>query len=343
MATQLCRLQDLRTLTVFIVGKQDGLSIRDLRKFPYLLGKLSILNLQNVVNPVDAFRANLKNKEQIEELMLEWGSNPQDPQIEKDSLMLVSDCNNCLLLPPFGQLPSLKELVIKRMKMVKTVGYEFYGSNAGSQLFHPFPSLESLEFEDMPKWQEWLPFESEGRNFPFPCLKRLYLHKCPQLRGTLPNYLPSLTNVSFSECNQLVPNLSDVHWNISIEKVRIFIPQYMAQIHITSKAKNMEKLSFLDILFICLFPCPSRALYPFYSKLGSNYYSRWRSSFQISCFIVTDCEKLRSLPDQIDLPALEHLDLSGLPKLDCPQGVFLPVYDHFTLMFEYYQLCLDKS
>ncbi|KAL5193510.1 putative disease resistance RPP13-like protein 1 [Glycine soja] len=342
MATQICRLQDLRTLTVFIVGKQDGLSIRDLRKFPYLLGKLSILNLQNVVNPVDAFRANLKNKEQIEELMLEWGSNPQDPQIEKDSLMLVSDCNNCLLLPPFGQLPSLKELVIKRMKMVKTVGYEFYGSNAGSQLFHLFPSLESLEFEDMPEWQEWLPFESEGRNFPFPCLKRLYLHKCPQLRGTLPNYLPSLTNVSFSECNQLVPNLSDVHWNISIEKVRIFIPQYMAQIHITSKAKNMEKLSFLDILFICLFPCPSRALYPFYSKLGSNYYSRWRSSFQISCFIVTDCEKLRSLPDQIDLPALEHLDLSGLPKLDCPQGVFLPVYDHFTLMFEYYQLCLDK-
>ena len=86
MATQICRLQYLRTLTVFIVGKQDGLSIRDLRKFPYLLGKLSILNLQNVVNPVDAFRANLKNKEQIEELMLEWGSNPQDPQIEKDVL-----------------------------------------------------------------------------------------------------------------------------------------------------------------------------------------------------------------------------------------------------------------
>ncbi|XP_014627915.1 putative disease resistance protein RGA1 [Glycine max] len=206
--------------------------------------------------------------------------------------------------------------------MVKTVGYEFYGSNAGSQLFHPFPSLESLEFEDMSEWQEWLPFESEGRNFPFPCLKRLYLYKCPQLRGTLPDYLPSLTNVSFSECNQLVPNLSDVHWNISIEKVRIFIPQYMAQIHITSKAKNMEKLSFLDILFICLFPCPSRALYPFYSKLGSNYYSRWRSSFQISCFIVTDCEKLRSLPDQIDLPALEHLDSearlspSGLKLLD---------------------------
>ncbi|KAG4909269.1 hypothetical protein JHK87_055385 [Glycine soja] len=94
MATQICRLQYLRTLTVFIVGKQDGLSIRDLRKFPYLLGKLSILNLQNVVNPVDAFRANLKNKEQIEELMLEWGSNPQDPQIEKDVLNNLQPSTN---------------------------------------------------------------------------------------------------------------------------------------------------------------------------------------------------------------------------------------------------------
>ena len=77
--------------------------------------------------------------------------------------MSVSDCNNCLLLPPFGQLPSLKELVIKRMKMVKTVGYEFYGSNAGSQLFHPFPSLESLEFEDMSEWTNALKYCSKIR------------------------------------------------------------------------------------------------------------------------------------------------------------------------------------
>ncbi|CAJ1965408.1 unnamed protein product [Sphenostylis stenocarpa] len=46
-------------------------------------GKLSIMNLQNVVNPVDAFQANLKNKEQIEELILEWAIDPQEQQIEK--------------------------------------------------------------------------------------------------------------------------------------------------------------------------------------------------------------------------------------------------------------------
>ncbi|XP_028190420.1 putative disease resistance RPP13-like protein 1 [Glycine soja] len=153
MPAQICRLQDLRTLTVFILGRQ--LRIKDLRKLPYLHGKLSILNLQNVINPADAFQADLKKKEQIEELMLEWGSDPQDPQIGNNVLenlqpstilkklnircyggtsfpnwtgdssfsniivLSISDCNHCLSLPPFGQLPSLKELAIKRMKMVK--------------------------------------------------------------------------------------------------------------------------------------------------------------------------------------------------------------------------------
>jgi len=35
-------------------------------------GELSILNLQHVVDANDAFQANLKNKELMEELELEW-------------------------------------------------------------------------------------------------------------------------------------------------------------------------------------------------------------------------------------------------------------------------------
>ncbi|XP_027340785.1 putative disease resistance RPP13-like protein 1 [Abrus precatorius] len=236
MPAEICRLQDLRTLTSFIVGEEDGLRISELRKFPYLQGKLSILKLHNVVDPMDAFQANLKNKEQIEELMLEWGSDPQDSQAEKDVLdnlqpstmlkklsiryyngtsfpkwlgdssycnvrvLWISDCNYCLSLPPFGQLPSLKELVVERMKMVKTVGQEFYCSNASCPSFQPFPLLESLEFEEMSEWEEWVPFE--GSNFPFPCLKSLCLSKCPLLRGNLPNGLPSLKEVRIKECNQ---------------------------------------------------------------------------------------------------------------------------------------------
>nr|KYP51320.1 Putative disease resistance RPP13-like protein 1 [Cajanus cajan] len=239
LLTQICKLQDLRTLTSFVVGRKDGLSIKELRKFIFLQVNLSILKLQNVVDPMDAFQANMKKKKQIEELTLEWGRDPQDSQIEKDVLenlqpstnlkkltiryysgtsfpkwlsessysnvivLRISNCNYCLSLPPFGQLPSLKELVIQRMKMVKTVDEEFYSNNERSSLFQPFPMLESLRFEKMLEWEEWLPFKGENSEFCFPLLKHLSLSQCPKLRGNLPNHLPSLKEVSISKCNQL--------------------------------------------------------------------------------------------------------------------------------------------
>ncbi|KAK7304885.1 hypothetical protein VNO77_42778 [Canavalia gladiata] len=427
MPAQICKLQNLRTLTVFIVGKQDGLRIKDLRKFPYLQGKLSILNLQNVVNPVDALHADLKNKKRIEELMLEWCNDPQDPQIEKDVLdnlqpstnlkklnircyggmgfpnwigdssfsnitfLGISDCNRCLSLPPLGQLPSLKDLVIKRMKMVKTIGHEFYCSNEGTLLFQPFPSLESLEFEDMSEWQEWISFEGAASNFSFPCLNRLHLYKCPKLRGILPKHLPSLSEVCISDCNLLVTESSDLHWNTSIEVIHIREGQegllslldtfsycklliekcdslqYFPRMILS--ANCLQELIITNIPSLTSFPADGlptslRSLDIWHCrKLKSLSHDTWHqytsleklriwnscssmTSFSLCCFpalqelyirfipnleaittqgggvapklvdfIVSDCEKLRSLPDQIDLPSLEHLDLSGLPKL----------------------------
>nr|KYP60491.1 Putative disease resistance RPP13-like protein 1 [Cajanus cajan] len=253
--TQICKLQDLRTLTSFVVGREDGLSIKELRKFIFLQGNLSILKLQNIVDPMDAFQANMKKKKQIEELTLKWGKDPQDSKIEKDVLenlqpstnlkkltiryysgtsfpkwlsessysnvmfLHISYCKYCLSLPPFGQLPSLKELVIQRMKMVKIVGDEFYCNNERSPFFQPFPMLESLVFEEMLEWEEWLPFEGESSEFPFPLLKHLSLSQCPTLRGNLPSHLPSLKEVSISKCNQLEAKscASCLQW-LSLEK-----------------------------------------------------------------------------------------------------------------------------
>jgi Leucine-rich repeat (LRR) protein len=65
MPMQIVELEKLRTLTVFIVGRgQVGISIKELRKFPHLLqGKLTILNLHDVIDSMGAFPANLKSKE----------------------------------------------------------------------------------------------------------------------------------------------------------------------------------------------------------------------------------------------------------------------------------------
>ncbi|KAG4974572.1 hypothetical protein JHK87_031393 [Glycine soja] len=66
------------------IKEQDGLKVLELRKFPLLQGKHSISMLQNVTDPSEAFQANLKKKEKIDELELKWNyDNSEDSQVER--------------------------------------------------------------------------------------------------------------------------------------------------------------------------------------------------------------------------------------------------------------------
>ncbi|AES69515.2 LRR and NB-ARC domain disease resistance protein [Medicago truncatula] len=251
-------LENLQTLTLFLVGKRHiGLSIKELRKFPNLQGKLTIKNLDNVVDARDAHDANLKSKEQIEELELIWGKHSEDSQEVKVVLdmlqppinlkvlkidlyggtsfpswlgsssfynivsLSISNCENCVTLPSLGQLPSLKDVEIRGMEMLETIGPEFYyaqieeGSNSS---FQPFPSLERIKFDNMLNWNEWIPFE--GINA-FPQLKAIELRNCPELRGYLPTNLPSIEKIVISGCSHLLETPSTLHWLSSIKKMNI--------------------------------------------------------------------------------------------------------------------------
>ncbi|PNX95461.1 NBS-LRR resistance protein [Trifolium pratense] len=165
-------LKNLQTLTVFVVGKrQEGLSIKELRKFRHLQGKLTIKNLHNVVDDTEAEDANLISKDKIEELELLWGKQSEDslkvklvldmlqPPINLKSLKIdlyggtsfpswlgdpsfsnmvslcISNCEYCVTLPPLGQLPSLKNLSIEDMRMLETIGPEFYHVQEGEANF----------------------------------------------------------------------------------------------------------------------------------------------------------------------------------------------------------------
>lgn len=68
---EILELESLQILTTFVAGKQeDGLSVRELGKFPNLHGKLCIQKLHNIIDVAEASDANLKSKENIEELVL---------------------------------------------------------------------------------------------------------------------------------------------------------------------------------------------------------------------------------------------------------------------------------
>ncbi|XP_073224727.1 putative disease resistance RPP13-like protein 1 [Cicer arietinum] len=235
MPVQIAKLENLQILSDFVVSKTNGgLNVAELGKFPHLHGKLSISQLQNVDDPFEAFQAGMKMKEQIDELALEWdsGSSCSNSQIQSvvfehlqpstnlKSLTIkgygginfsnwlgnfifgnmmylrISNCDNCIWLPPVGQLGNLKELIIDSMLSLKSIGNEFYGSDS-SPSFQPFPSLETLHFEDMPNLEKWNMIG--GTAIKFPSLKSLLLIKCPKLIGNIHDKLPSLTEHDLRE------------------------------------------------------------------------------------------------------------------------------------------------
>ncbi|XP_058721465.1 putative disease resistance RPP13-like protein 1 [Vicia villosa] len=258
MPKQIAKLENLQTLTVFVVGKKNiGLSVKELGMFPMLRGKLFIKNLQNVIDVMEASDTNLKRKEHIEELTLQWGEEVDDslkvkevlsklqpsPTLKKLSIDLyggtsfpswlgdpsfsnmvslcIDNCVNCTTLPPLGQLPSLKDLKIARMTILKTIGQEFYGMVAGgsNSPFQPFSSLEKLVIEEMSNLEEWYPFQ--GSIFPFLRLKNLELFYCPKLRGHLPSQLPSIEKIEMDGCDHLLATPPTQHWLSSIKKIYI--------------------------------------------------------------------------------------------------------------------------
>jgi Leucine-rich repeat (LRR) protein len=258
MPKQIVELKHLQTLTVYVVGKQNiGLSVRELKRFPKLRGKLCIKNLENVIEVEGASDSDLKSRKHIEELMLQWGKETDGSLISNDVLgklrpspnlkklsidlyggtsfpswlgdssfsnmvsICIDNCAYCVTLPPLGRLPSLKNLRIGRMNSLVIIEGEFYGNEGGSNSsFQPFPLLEDLVIVDMSEWEEWLPFQGNNKS-PFPSLKTLKLSNCGKLKGYLPCHLPCIEKIEIYNCEDLsaTPPESTLHRLSSIKKI----------------------------------------------------------------------------------------------------------------------------
>ena len=207
----IAKLKSLQTLSNFVVGKDK---IVDLMNLESLQGTLCISHLQNMLDANDARNVNLKGKKNLDTLVMKWNDDLQDVGVATDILdmlqphgmmktlsivgfvgakfptwlgdpsssfsnmvdLRIERCGKCMFLPAFGQLPSLKCVIIKRMDGVRSVGLEFYGERE-----QPFQSLVKLCFEDMHEWQDWSPCNKD-----FPCLHELSISKCPNCKENCP-------------------------------------------------------------------------------------------------------------------------------------------------------------
>ncbi|XP_057991248.1 putative disease resistance RPP13-like protein 1 isoform X2 [Hevea brasiliensis] len=233
-------LKNLCVLPKFIVGEGSGVGIKELMKLSDLQGHLHICGLHNVANVQDAKYANLKEKQGLCELTLEWdyfsGSRNEGHELQvlnslrphqnleklyiegyggskfplwiEDSAFTnmvelnLRNCHKITSIPQLGHLPLLRYLRIQGMDEVKTVGVEFYGDRS---LMKGFPSLETLYVGNMPEWEQWSwsTGDHEGTAGKYPKLRELTVSSCPKLIGKLPRCLPSLETLSIDYCPQL--------------------------------------------------------------------------------------------------------------------------------------------
>ncbi|XP_057741348.1 putative disease resistance protein At3g14460 [Arachis stenosperma] len=165
----------------------------------------------------------------------------------------LKSCKNCCMLPSLGQLPSLQSLRIQNFSQLKSVGMEFY-KNEGQQHsspIAPFPSLERLEFHNMPCWEEWHLPDSEA----FPQLKRLEIRDCPMLKGDMLNQVLMKIVFSSSDVSKVRQlNIQEDHqgWGkrMTLDRDSLSIHGFESVVEYAFKARIIHHLTSLQEVHI---------------------------------------------------------------------------------------------
>ncbi|KAK3027657.1 hypothetical protein RJ639_040620 [Escallonia herrerae] len=365
------KLTSLQTLSKIVLDRSRGLRVNELRGLSNLRGALSIIGLQSVMKVQDAVEANLLRKQGLNELEMEWGSGfdgfknkrtekevfdvlkpstnlralkvesyggiefPSwlgDPSFSSLACMTLCGCKECISLPSLGHLPSLKELRIKGMDGVKSVGAELCGI-ISPQVKVAFPALTVLEFDNMVGLVEWstsLSNDVENVRPVFPSLRELRLSDCPNLiRVSLPR-LPSLRVLNISQCHEVVLT-SVVALASAITTLRIRGISGLSQLHegvLQFLGKSLEVLLIygcheLITLWEGEHACENLAglrnlevgnCFGLVSLLGEDEQELPQNLERLELWY---CKNLGKLPDGLkSLKSLRALIIGGCPRLD---------------------------
>ncbi|XP_058747850.1 putative disease resistance protein RGA4 [Vicia villosa] len=339
----------LRTLSLFIVRREIGYSLAELRDLQ-LEGKLSIQGLKNVGSSSEAREANLMAKKDLQELRLSWSkgvftkgpstsaeeviealqphSNLKRLKIELyDGISLPSwismlsnlasleltCCDNCVQTSLLGKLPSLKKVRLRHMNNVLYMNDDEPHHGLEETLF---PSLEELYLDGLPNLERLL---KVLRGEIFPRLSNFTIINCPKL--VLPN-LSSVKYLFVDGCNnELLRQISSfyglttLHLNKNEDVTSL--PEDMLR-----KLTSLQTLTISD--FLKLMELPNE---PFNLALEHLCISRcggleslpeliWEGLQSLRTIDIIECEGLRSLPEGFQhLTSLEVLTIQGCSTL----------------------------
>ncbi|KAL5570337.1 hypothetical protein UlMin_026912 [Ulmus minor] len=217
-------LTNLQTLDEFQLApdEKEAMTLQDLNQFNSLRGSISIWDIGKVEDASEAEKAQLKNKEHLDEMVLDFGEcgdkqatallevlqphpNLKSLQIYNYygttafpswmissvnlKMLVLLNCPACEVLPPFGKLQSLESLHIIYTEKVERVGGEFLGIESHAHTTISFPKLKLLRFSHLVNWKEWEGSREDSSLTPImPCLSSLEILGCNKLEA-LPNFL----------------------------------------------------------------------------------------------------------------------------------------------------------
>ncbi|KAM0996034.1 hypothetical protein ACFX13_006149 [Malus domestica] len=342
MPPHMGKLKDLQTFGgVFVLSKDVGGNIDELKGFQHLSGNLHISGLQNITRPEDALDAKLRDKK-LSEIRLKWEGDTIDSKNNSrvlDNLqpntnlkvlaiegyggtkfpgwlgdesfsnlvtLRLETCGYCFSLSALGQLPSLKRLEIYGLNGVESVGSEFYGG-----IKTAFKSLEFLSFCSMREWQEWcFPGGEEEEGGHFPNLCELRLHCCPKLTGKIPlDYFPRLELLSLQEVNieSLACSQECNKFNIEFSSLRELeisnCPNLVCFVGGgVLLAPNLKEISMCRFNNLWSVPEDMHIWFPSLPSLS-----------------IEGCKEFKSFPEESKFPFLDDLKI-----MECPEFVGFP-------------------
>ncbi|KAL4285884.1 hypothetical protein AHAS_Ahas19G0030800 [Arachis hypogaea] len=359
MCPDIHKLCELRTLSVYVVKSEKGHSLAELRGLN-LGGKLSISGLGNVGSISEDENANLKGKQDLRELILSWSNSGKRKSVvgaeevlealqPHSTLKLLTiqfykglhwptwmgnisathnlvslqleNCGKCGHVPPVGKLPFLKKLVVSSMNDVQYI--EEDESYDGVETM-PFPSLEELRVERLPKVERLLKREITHM---FPSLSTIEITDCPKLQ--LP-CLPSVKDLTVWYCsNEQLKSISNLN---ALNQLHLFHSDEVSRFP-EGMMNNMTSLATLEIQYfrelkelpsditkltalsdLGIFEC---------GKLECLPEQGWEGLSSLRKLLILYCKSLGSLPDGVrHLTSLEYLSIVGCPMLKerCKKG-----------------------
>ncbi|KAM3354389.1 hypothetical protein ACQJBY_025207 [Aegilops geniculata] len=311
---------------------------------------LDVQELQNVKHPEDVERAKLRDKSDLRLLNLHWGANGGEGKsvlekltpprtleflflqgyMSKDFPKWMSDISSylpsltylhlfdlgtCDTLPPFGQLPNLRSISMRKMPNIRKIGKEFIGQG------RPCVKLRSIMLESMENLAELWTTRSgdENEEFLIPNLHYLSVSNCPKLKF-LP-YPPRSMVWYLENIDEIIPeggfgrlSSSTLPFDMVINNCNFSADNWDRLHHFPTlelfQVESSNVLRALPDVIRCFTSLKSLTLNSL-EELESL--PKWLGCFtSLQRVIIKDCPKLTSFPESMkNLTALKVLSMQG--------------------------------